>query len=150
MGRIGTNKNGIRIMSKVNFDIEVQTYQIDFVHHVSNIVYIEWMEIGRTKLLQAIGLPPENLEKESTFPVLVNTEIAYKKPIYYGDKVRAEIWISEMGHASAIMEFRFYKNGDILAAAGRQKGLFIDGTTQKPKRISPEQRERFEEFVAHN
>lgn len=114
-------------MKKVEFDIEVQTFQIDFVHHVSNIVYIEWMETGRTKLLNAIGLPPENLEKEDIFPVLVNTEISYKKPIYFGDKVRCEIWVSELGFASAIMEFRFYKNDGILCATGKQKGLFISG-----------------------
>lgn len=134
-------------MGKISYDIDVQTYQIDFVHHVSNIVYIEWMETGRTKLLQEIGMPPENLEKESTFPVLVYTEISYKRPIYYGDKVRAEIWVSEMGHASAIMEFRFYKNDNELAAVGKQKGLFIDGKTQKPKRITPEQRDRFEQLL---
>jgi len=92
-------------MKKVKFDIEVQTYQIDFVHHVSNIIYIEWMETGRTKLLQAIGMPPENLEKENTFPILVNTEIAYKRPIYYGDKVRAEIWISSSIVSSSLFSF---------------------------------------------
>lgn len=134
-------------MSKIKFDIEVQTFQIDFVHHVSNIIYIEWMETGRTKLLQALDLPPENLEKEDTFPILVHTEIDYKRPIYYGDKVHCEIWISDLGFASAIMEFRFYKNETELAATGRQKGLFISGKSQKPKRLSPEQRENFEEFV---
>lgn len=136
-------------MSKLKFDIEVQTFQIDFVHHVSNIIYIEWMETGRTKLLQALGLPPENLEKEDTFPVLVHTEIDYKRPIYYGDKVHCEIWISKLGFASAIMEFRFYKNSSELAAIGRQKGLFISGETQKPKRLQPEQIEKFKEFVDH-
>lgn len=134
-------------MKKVKFDIEVQTYQIDFVHHVSNIIYIEWMEIGRTKLLQAIDLPPQELEKEDTFPVLTHTKIDYKRPIYYGDKVWCEIWISELGFASAIMDFNFYKNDGELAATGRQKGLFISGTTQKPKRITPEQREKFEQVV---
>lgn len=135
-------------MKRIKYDLEVQTYQIDFVHHVSNIVYIEWMEIGRTKLLQEIGMPPENLEQESTFPVLVHTEISYKRPIYYGDKVRGEIWIAELGHASAIMEFCFYKNDNEVAAVGKQKGLFIDGKTQKPKRISPEQKVKFEELLA--
>lgn len=134
-------------MIKVEFDIEVYTFQIDFVHHVGNIVYIEWMEIGRIKLLEAVGYPAEELEKSGIFPVLVQTNIFYKKPIYYGDKVRAEVWVSKLNFASAIIEFRFFKNGDILAAEGFQKGLFINGKTKKPHRFSPDQIKDFEKYL---
>lgn len=134
-------------MKKIKFELTVHTFQIDFVHHLSNIIYVEWMEIARTKILEEVGLPPENLEKEDTFPVLTHTEIFYKNPIYYGDKVWCETWISELGFASAIMEFRFYKNEGILCATGNQKGLFISGVTKKPKRISEEHRAKFEELL---
>ncbi|MEN8193232.1 MAG: acyl-CoA thioesterase [Bacteroidota bacterium] len=134
-------------MQKVKFDLEVYTYQIDFVHHLSNIVYIEWMEIGRLKLLDAMGLPAAELEKSGIFPVLTKTEIAYKQPIFYGDSVEAEVWISKLNLASAIIEFRFFKNERILAAEGRQKGLFINGETQKPYRLTEEQRNKFNKHV---
>ena len=134
-------------MSKIKYDLEVYTYQIDIVHHLSNIVYIEWMEIGRMKLLEAIGLPIEEIEKSGILPVLTETQIRYRKPIYFGDKVYAEIWISELGAASAIMSFRFYKNDGIVAAEGWQKGLFINTETKKPHRLTSEERERFERFA---
>ena len=134
-------------MKKVTFDLEVYTFQIDFVHHLSNIVYIEWMEIGRLKLLEAAGLPAQELEKSKVFPVLVSTEITYKQPIYYGDSVTAEVWISKLNLASAIIEFRFYKNNDILAALGNQKGLFINGETNKPFRLTAEHRSKFEKYL---
>ncbi len=79
------------------------------------------MEIGRLKLLEAIGLPVAELTNKDIFPILVSTSITYKKPIYYGDKIKAEVWISTLNEASAIMEFRFYKNDNILAATGNQK-----------------------------
>ena len=44
-------------MNKVVFDQEIYTFHIDFAGHVSNIVYVQWMEIGRLKLLEAVGLP---------------------------------------------------------------------------------------------
>lgn len=134
-------------MSKIRYELEVYSYQIDIVHHVSNIVYIEWMEIGRMKLLEAIGLPIEEIEKSGILPVLTETQIRYRKPIYFGDKVYGEIWLSELGAASAIMSFRFYKNGNILCAEGWQKGLFINTETKKPHRLTPEERKRFEEFA---
>lgn len=134
-------------MKKLKYDLEVYTYQIDFAHHLSNIVYIEWMEIGRLKFLEAIGLSIEELEKSKIFPVLASTEITYKQPIYYGDNVIAEVWISKLNLASAIIEFRFYKNDGILAAIGSQKGLFIHGETKKPFRLTAVQRSKFEEFL---
>ncbi|MCF6270574.1 MAG: acyl-CoA thioesterase [Melioribacteraceae bacterium] len=134
-------------MNKVKFDLEVYTFQIDIVGHLSNIVYIEWMEIGRLKLLDAIGFPVTELTNKDIFPVLVNTNITYKQPIFYGDKVRAEVWISKLNAASAIMEFRFIKNNGTLAATGYQKGLFITGSTGKPYRIPREDRVFYEKYL---
>jgi len=134
-------------MNKVKFDLEVYTFQIDIVGHLSNIIYIEWMEIGRLKLLEAVGLPVAELTKKDIFPVLVSTNITYKQPIFYGDKVRAEIWISILNAASAIMEFRFIKNDGTLAATGNQKGLFIKGSTGKPYKIPKEERILYEKYL---
>ena len=134
-------------MNKVKFDLEVYTYQIDIVGHLSNIIYIEWMEIGRLKLLEAIGLPVTKLKENDIFPILVNTDITYKQPIFYGDSVRAEVWLSKLNAASAIIEFRFIKNEGILAATGYQKGLFITGSSGKPFRLPSEERKLFEKYL---
>ena len=134
-------------MKKVSVDLEVYTYQIDFAHHVSNIVYIQWLEIGRLKLLEEIGIPTDEAEKRGITPVLVNTNIRYKQPVYFGEKVRMEVWVGEMKSASAIMEFRIYKNGNTLAAEAQQTGLFMNLETKKPYRITPEERALFEKFT---
>ncbi|MDA3861885.1 MAG: thioesterase family protein [Melioribacteraceae bacterium] len=134
-------------MKKLNFELEVYTFHIDIVGHLSNIIYVEWMEIGRIKLLDEMGLPVTELTKKDIFPILVNTNITYKQPIFYGEKVRAEVWISKLNAASAIIEFRFIKNDGILAATGNQKGLFITGNTGKPFRIPNEDRKLFEKFL---
>jgi len=134
-------------MKKVSVDLEVYTFQIDFAHHVSNIVYIQWLEVGRLKLLEGIGLPADEAAKRGITPILVNTNIRYKQPIYFGDKVRMEIWVGEMKAASAVMEFRIYKNGGPLAAEAQQTGLFINLETKKPYRITKEERALFEKFM---
>jgi acyl-CoA thioester hydrolase len=132
----------------VRFEPEIYTYQIDFAGHVSNIVYIQWMEMGRTKLLEAMGLPIAQLTTDGIGPILVHTEIAYKEPLYLGDSVRVEVWVSELRRASALLEFRFYKDGEILAASGSQKGLFIHLDSKQPYRITAAMRERFLPYVA--
>ncbi len=123
-------------MQKLNYDLDVYTYQIDFAGHVNNSVYIHWMEIGRIKLLEAIGMSIHEVLKEGIAPVLVETNIIYKLPLYLGDRVQAQMWLSELRHASAVMQFRFYNGDQVLAAEGVQKGLFVDVKTMRPKRLS--------------
>ena len=53
------------------------------------------------------------------------------------------MWRSELRHASAIMQFRFYNPQEALAAEGSQKGLFVDRQTMRPRRLRAEDRDLF-------
>lgn len=130
-------------MQKICVDLEVYSYQIDFIGHVNNAVYIHWMEIGRTKLLEAIGMPTQDIFKQGFVPVLVHTSITYKTPLYLGDRIKLELWLSELRNASAVMQFRFYNQQQTLAAEGLQKGLFADRETMRPRRLLPDERALF-------
>ena len=135
-------------MPKITFSLPVYTFQIDFIGHVSNIIYVQWMEIGRHKLLEAIGLQEDKIAKSGFLPVLASTQIKYFKPLQMGDQVRIDMWLSELRRASACVEFRFYNQERDLVAKGSQKGLFIDTQTQKPHRLSKEHRSMFEPFLS--
>ncbi|WP_339742156.1 acyl-CoA thioesterase [uncultured Rubinisphaera sp.] len=137
-------------MEKIIFEPPIHTFHIDFMNHVSNIVYIEWMEIGRCRLLETVGLPVPQIMQQGYGPVLVETNIQYKQQLKLGDTVRAEVWISEMNHVSAWMEFRFYGPDQTLAALGRQRGIFIDLQTGRPTRLPDADRQRFQPFIAKN
>ncbi len=134
-------------MDKLVFEQEVYTFQIDFAHHVSNIVYIQWMEIGRLKLLEYIGLPVEKLEEKNITPILIHTEIFYKKALYIDDLVKIEVWVSKLRNASAVLSFNFYNSKNELAATGTQTGLFINMTTKKPVRLGREEQEAFRKVL---
>ncbi|HIK17819.1 MAG TPA: acyl-CoA thioesterase [Leptolyngbyaceae cyanobacterium M33_DOE_097] len=137
-------------MQKVSFELEVYSFHIDFIGHVNNTVYVQWMEIGRTKLLEEVGMPTHEIFEQGVAPVLVQTNITYKSPLYLGDRVRAEMWISELRNASAIMHFHFYNQQGILAATGWQKGLFVDRETMRPRRLQSSERALFEPYVYSN
>lgn len=134
-------------MQKVCFEAEVYSFHIDFIGHVNNVVYIQWMEIGRTKLLEAIGMPTHEIFHQGFVPVLVQTNITYKSPLYLGDRVQIEMWLSELRNASAIMQFRFANAQGTLAAEGSQKGLFADRSTMRPRRLRAEERALFLPYV---
>jgi acyl-CoA thioester hydrolase len=115
--------------------------------HVNNAIYIQWMEIGRTKLLEAVGMPTHQILKQGFAPVLVQTNITYKSPLYLDDHVQIEIWLSELRNASATMKFRFYNSQSLLAAEGIQKGVFVDTHTMRPRRFRPEEKDLFIQYL---
>ncbi len=134
-------------MKKVTYELPVHTFQVDFAGVVSNIVYIQWMEIGRTKLLDEIGLAIHEVWDEGIVPVLIHTSIDYKRPYRLGDTVHAELWGSELKNTSARLEHRFYNARGDLMAAGWQRGLFVARYTLRPHRLTPEQRACFEPYL---
>ena len=115
---------------------------------MSNIVYIQWMEIGRLRLLETIGLPVhEIIERLGLLPTLIKTEIQYHKQLFLGDHVRIEVWLSRLRHVSAIMEFRFYNGNNELTASGCQTGLFIDAESHQPTPLGKEAHDSFRPYL---
>ena len=134
-------------MQKITFDQEIHTFQIDFLGHVNNGIYIQWMEIGRTKLLEAAGMVTAEIFKQHFAPLLVETHITYKVPLYLGDRVQVVVWLSELRNTTGIIQFRFYNGQQVLVAEGHQRGLFVDTQTMQPRRLLPEERALFVPFL---
>lgn len=134
-------------MQKISFKIELYNFHIDFLGHVNNAVYVQWMDRGRSKLLEAIGMPVHKIFQQEIVPILAQTNITYKSPLYLGDRVRVEMWLSQLKNASVIMQFRFYNEQGTLVAEAWQKALFVDRRTTRPRRFSPEERSLFAPYV---
>ena len=135
-------------MKKIEYIKPIYTYEIDSGQHVSNIAYVEWMEVGRLKLLEEVGLPVHEIKLKGFVPALIRTEIRYKKPLFLGDEVRVVLWISELKNASATMRFEFYNQLNDIVAEGEQVGLFIKVDSQRPHKLSALDRARFEPYIA--
>jgi acyl-CoA thioester hydrolase len=131
----------------VSFTQPVYTFHIDFNGHVSNIVYVEWMEIARNKLLEAIGLPVHRIMEIGFAPVLIETQITYKNPVHLGDTVTVEIWLTEVTSLYARMAIKIIRSDGALAAWGRQRGVFVRVDSGKPRRLSPDEQARFSSFL---
>ena len=78
---------------------------------------------------------------------MVHTSITYKLPLYLGDRVQLELWLSELRNASATLQFRFHNSQQALVAEGMQKGLFVDKKNMRPRRLLPEERALFVPYL---
>jgi len=118
----------------VGFSTQPGTYDIDIAGHVSNIVYIRWLEDLR---VQCIGqfAPLQDLMAQGLIPNLVHTAIDYRRSVQAFEHVTAQMWIARLGRTSATLHATFYV-GDMLCAQAEQVGVFVDATTGRPAEIS--------------
>jgi len=135
-------------MKKLKFTEPIYTYHIDFVGHVNNIIYVQWLENARVKLLQAMDLSITELaDEDKILPIITETVIKYKKPFFLDNTVYVEVWVSAMMNVSAIFAFRFLNEKGEVCSTGSQKVLFIDKETQRPSRKIVKYKAVFEQFL---
>jgi acyl-CoA thioester hydrolase len=135
-------------MQKLTFEEKIYTYHIDFIGHVNNINYITWMENGRVKLFETMGISIfDLLQTNNILPIITETFIQYKRPLFLNNQVFIECWVSQLNNASAILQFRFYNENNELCTTGNQKGSFINSKTMRPVRLNENLRVAFEKFL---
>ena len=114
-------------------DINVSTYDIDFAGHVSNTVYLRWLEDMRLKMFD-LYCPLRDLLEAGMTPVLVSTEIHYLRPIKLFEKPQGKMWLSAVGQSRLTIEAEIYLSG-LLATRARHVGVFVNMKTMKPVRV---------------
>jgi acyl-CoA thioester hydrolase len=90
-----SNHNSENIYSELL--LTVKTYDIDIAGHVNNIVFIRWIEDLRNELFNQI-FPLKKLLEINYYPVVVSTEIKYKKQIKLFDKPVGKMELNSYSH----------------------------------------------------
>jgi acyl-CoA thioester hydrolase len=105
-------------------DLEIKTYDIDVAGHVNNAVYIQWFEDLRTKLFNDHFNLPKLLAK-NLYPVVISTEIHYKKSLKLFDKPVGKIYVESLNHGIFTLRAEIKLDGK-LSASGLQKCVLLD------------------------
>ena len=64
---------------------------------VSNIAYLRFIEIARTHLAEELGLALREMAEKQTYPVVVRTEIDYRRAAKLGDRLVKHFAMEEDG-----------------------------------------------------
>jgi acyl-CoA thioester hydrolase len=122
-------------------DLPIRTYDIDFAGIVSNIVYIRWLEDLRLAMMEE-AYPIARALAEDAAPILLETKIAYERPVTIHDALKGRMWATEMGRVKWHLAAEFVV-GDTVHARAEQVGLFIRLSTRRPIAPPAPLRERF-------
>jgi len=115
-------KNPINNIS-VELKLEIKTYDIDIAGHVNNSVYVQWIEDLRTKLFNEHFNLPELLSK-NLYPVVVSTEINYKKSLKMFDKPIGVMKIESLDHGIFTLKTEISLNDKIAASCTQKCVIF--------------------------
>jgi len=116
--------------------VQVMFYDTDCAAVVHNLAYLRFIELARTDLGEQLGLGLEEMNRTQLFPVLVRTEIEYKRPGRLGDRlvVRARLESVERSRFWVACEVVRVADGALLAWS-RQMLALVQMPSGKPQRI---------------
>ena len=103
---------------------------------VSNIAYLRFIEIARTRLAEELGLGLAEMAEKQRYPVVVRTEIDYRRAAKLGDRLTIEGWLDHVERARFWCGFRITRpRDDTLIAQCRQMLALIEMPEAKLLRL---------------
>jgi acyl-CoA thioester hydrolase len=129
---------------RIQTEVQVMFFDTDCAAVVHNIAYLRFIEVARTLLAEKIGLGLREMAETAQYPVVVRTEIDYRRPAKLGDKLVIDGWLD------CVERMRFWCAFDVrrpadntLIAQSRQMLALIQMPAGKPIRLPSEWATRF-------
>ena len=126
------NENAPRIRT----DVQVMFFDTDCAAVVHNIAYLRFIEVARTLLAEKLGLSLVKMAESKTYPVVVRTEIDYRRGAKLGDQLEVEGWLDQLERVRFGCAFRIVRKADdALIAECRQTLALIQMPSAKLLRV---------------
>ncbi len=121
---------------RIRTDVQVMFFDTDCGGVVSNIAYLRFIEIARTHLAEELGLRLAEMAEKQTYPVVVRTEIDYRRPAKLGDRLVIEGWLDQVERVRFWCGFRITRPKDnMLIAQCRQTLALLEMPSGKLLRL---------------
>lgn len=124
---------------------EVMFFDTDIGGVVHNIAYLRMIETARTRLAAKMGMNLREMAQTQVYPVVVRTEIDYRKPATLGDELVIQ------GRLESIERVRFWVSFEIRRAGEetvlincRQSLALVQMPVGKPLRLPEDWMAKYE------
>jgi acyl-CoA thioester hydrolase len=117
----------------------VRDKDIDFLGHVNNIVWLQFVVRLAEGHAASLGFDFETVRALGGMWIVRRHEIDYRRSAVVGQELIEETWITKLRGARSIRgsRFRLAEDGSQLVSAVTQ-WAFCDPDTQRPRRIPPQ------------
>ena len=131
------------VSPRIRTQVQVMFFDTDCGGVVSNIAYLRFIEIARTLLAEELGLGLTEMAENRRYPVVVRTEIDYRRPAKLGDQLVIEGWLDRVERVRFWCGFQITRPADtVLITRCRQMLALIEMPEGKLLRL-PENWEKY-------
>src|SRR2546423_13726509 len=133
---------------RIRTEVQVMFFDTDCAAVVHNIAYLRFIEIARTLLAEELGLGLAAMADRQKSPVVVRTEIDYRRAAKLGDKLVIEGWLDRLERVRFWCAFKIVRPSDeTLIAECRQMLAIIQMPEGKLLRV-PDDWDRYRNEAA--
>src|SRR6266496_1017074 len=106
---------------RIRTEVQIMFFDTD-CGVVHNIAYLRFIEIARTLLVKQLGLTLPEMAATQKYPVVVRTEIDYRRAAKLGDRLTIEACLDQLERVRFWCAFRIVRNADdaLIAKCRRQ------------------------------
>jgi YbgC/YbaW family acyl-CoA thioester hydrolase len=123
---------------------EVMFFDTDAGGVVHNIAYLRFIETNRTRLAALMGMDVAGMMQVQHYPVVVRTEIDYRRPAKFADRLIVRGWLDAVERAKFWCRFEIVRAQDgALLITCRQSLALVDAGKGKPLRLPALWREQW-------
>ncbi len=128
---------------RIQTEVQVMFFDTDCAAVVHNIAYLRFIETARTLLAEQLGMKLTEMAENRRYPVVVRTEIDYRRVAKLGDRLRIDGWLDRLERVRFWCVFQIRRiEDDALIVDCRQTLALIQLPEAKLLRL-PEEWERF-------
>ena len=121
---------------RIRTEVQVMFFDTDCAAVVHNIAYLRFIEVARTLLAEELGLGLAAMAETQKYPVVVRTEIDYRRAAKLGDKLVIEGRLDRLERVRFWCAFRIVRPADeTLIAECRQMLAIIQMPDAKLLRV---------------
>lgn len=110
---------------RVRTELQVMFFDTDCGGVVHNIAYLRFVEVARTFLAEKLGLALSEMSEVQRYPVVVRTEIDYRRAAKLGDQLVVEGWLDTIERVRFWCSFKIVrpKDGALIAECRQMLAL---------------------------
>ena len=121
---------------RISIEVRVMYFDTDASGVVHNIAYLRFVETARTLLALRMGMSFQEIAQTKIHPIVVRTEIDYRKPAFLGDTISVNGRITESSGVRFWVDFELVRaSDDCLLVTCRQVLALIRMPGGRPVRL---------------
>ena len=131
-------------VARIRHEVQVMFFDTDCAAVVHNIAYLRFIETARTLLAGQLGMSLAEMARRQEYPVVVRTEIDYKRPAVLGDHLIVDGWLERVERIRFWCAFTITRKDDpTVLIRCRQMLALVQMPSGRPIRLSEEWHARY-------